>query len=104
MPPVLIAVVLLTGLLALLPTMRLARRTTDRAVLTLYLVALWVTLAVVAGVPGARRFAAPLAIALAIAPWITLRSGIDRLLGRSSRDRRPPPRNVTPPDAGGPPA
>jgi hypothetical protein len=100
MTPFLIAVVLGAGLLALLPTMQLARRTSDRSVLTGYLVALWLTLAVVAAAPGLRRFAIPLAIILAIAPWLTLRAGLERLLRRRARPRRPPPRNVTPPDGG----
>jgi hypothetical protein len=100
MTPFLIAIVLGAGLLALVPTMQLARRTDDRWVLTGYFIGLWLILAALAAVPPVRRFAIPLAIILAIAPWLTLRAGIDRLLGRRPRERRRPPRNVTPPDAG----
>lgn len=103
MTPILIAIVLGTGLLALLPTLRLARRTADGWMLAVYFATLWLTFAAVAGVPGLRRITIPLAIVLAIAPWLTIRAGIDRLLGRPPSERRPPPRNVTPPDAGGPP-
>lgn len=106
MTPTLIALVLGTGLLALLPVRRLAERTPDRLLVTLYFVTLWIVLAAAIALPSMRRLAIPLALLLAIAPWVTLRDGIDRLLGRPRRERRgpprnvtPPPRNVTPPDA-----
>ena len=97
--PALIAIVLGTALLALLPTRRLAQRTEDRWIVLAYYLALWMLIAAVALVPGARRLAIPLALLLAILPWLTIRAGLDRLLGRPARVRRPPPRNVTPPDA-----
>jgi hypothetical protein len=95
--PTVIALVLGTGLLALLPVRRLAERTPDRLAVTLYFVTLWIVLAAAIALPPTRRLAIPLALVLAIAPWVTLREGIDRLLGRRLGERRPPPRNVTPP-------
>ena len=99
MTPILIAIVLGTGLLALLPTRRLAERTRDLWLVGGYFVVLWVTLAVIVAVPTLRRLAIPLAVALSVAPFVTLRGSINRLLGRRSAATAPPPRNVTPPDA-----
>ena len=98
MTPLLITIVLGTGLLALLPTRRLAERTRDPWALGGYFVVLWLTLAVVLAVPALRRLAIPLAVVLAVAPFLTLRAGIDRVLGRRSAPVRPRPRNVTPRD------
>ena len=98
MTPLLITIVLGTGLLALLPTRRLAERTRDPWALGAYFVVLWLVLAVVVAVPLLRRLAIPLALALAVAPFVKLRAGIDRLLGRRSAPMRPRPRNVTPRD------
>jgi len=100
--PALIATVLGTGLLALIPTWRLAQRHAGRWVVAGYFLVVWLLLAVAVVAPGARRVAIPVLLVLAIAPWLTLRAGLDRVLGRRPRDRRPPPRNVTPPEAGGP--
>jgi uncharacterized membrane protein len=97
--PLLIAIVLVTGLLALLPTRRLAERTRDPWLLGGYFVVLWLVVSVVVAVPAVRRLAIPLAVVLAVAPFVTLRAGIDRLLGRRSAPVPPTPRNVTPPDA-----
>jgi hypothetical protein len=96
--PLVIAILLAAGLLALLPTRRLATRTDDRWIVAGWYVALWATLVALALIPSLRRFAIPVALVLAIGPWLTLRAGIERLLGRPPRDVRPPPRNVTPPD------
>jgi hypothetical protein len=98
--PALVALVLGTGLLALIPTRRLARTTTDRWVIAAYYVVVWLLLVGAVLAPGLRRLAVPLLLVLAIAPWLSLRGAWDRLVGR--RGSRPPPRNVTPPDAGGP--
>jgi hypothetical protein len=99
MPPIIIAVLLGAGLVALIPTRRLADRTADRWLVLAYYIALWLLLMTIVGAPGLRRFSVPLALLLAIAPFVTFRAGLDRLLGRRGDERRPPPRNVTPPDA-----
>jgi hypothetical protein len=85
--PTLIAVVLGAGLLALLPVRRLAERTPDRAIVSLYFVTLWIVLAAAILVPPIRRLAIPVAIVLALAPWLSLRASLDRLLRRAPRDR-----------------
>ena len=102
MTPLLIAIVLVTGLLALVPTWRLAQRSASRWLVTGWYLATWALLVGLVLVPPLRRIAVPLLVVLAVAPWIDVRGAIDRLLGRPRRLRRPPPRNVTPPEAGGP--
>jgi hypothetical protein len=98
--PALIAMVLGTGLLALIPVTRLARRDVDRWVVAIYYVALWLLLLAAALVPGVRRLAIPALLVLAVVPWLSVPAAVARLLGRGGR--RQPPRNVTPPEAGGP--
>jgi hypothetical protein len=100
--PALIAVLLATGLLALLPTWRLAQRSTGPWLVATWYLATWVLLVGLFLAPGLARLTIPLLLVLAAAPWIDVRAGVDRLLGRPPRVRRPPPRNVTPPEAGGP--
>jgi len=100
--PALIAIVLGTGLLALIPTRRLAQGSAGSWLIATYYLAVWLLLIAAVMAPGVRRLALPVLLVLAIAPWLTLRAGLERLLRRPPRERRPPPRNVTPPDAGGP--
>ena len=102
MTPALIALVLATGLLALVPTRRLAQRAASPALVTGWYLVTWALLAALVLVPAIARIAIPLLIVLLVAPWIDVRAGIARLLGRPGRVRRPPTRNVTPPEAGGP--
>ncbi len=99
MNPALVLIVLGMGLLALVPARRLAERSGARGVVTVYFVGLWLLLLAVAAAPPTRRLAVPLAIALVVLPWIQLPTPIARILGLEPRDRRPPPRDVTPPDA-----
>jgi hypothetical protein len=100
--PALIAIILATGLLALLPTSRLAQRSAGPWLVATWYLATWVLLVALFLAPGLARVAIPLLVVLVVGPWIDVRAGIDRLLGRPARVRRPPPRNVTPPEAGGP--
>ncbi|HEY7522215.1 MAG TPA: hypothetical protein VH720_00980 [Candidatus Limnocylindrales bacterium] len=91
MPPAILALVLVLGLLALIPTRRLARLGWTSGALAAYFVALWVLGAVAASAPGGARILVPLLLIVWLAPFVTWREGLDRL-----RDR--PPRNVTPRD------
>ncbi len=102
MTPALIALVLATGLLALVPTRRLAQRSASLGLVTGWYLSTFALLAGLELVPPLARVAIPLLLVLVVAPWIDVRAGIDRLLGRPAKVRRPPPRNVTPPEAGGP--
>jgi hypothetical protein len=99
MPPGLLALVLVIGLLALIPTRRLARHGWTPGSLAAYFVGLWVLGAVTASAPGGARILVPLLLIAWLAPFVTWREGLDRLRGKSTPADPPPPRNVTPPDA-----
>jgi hypothetical protein len=97
MPPALLAIVLVTGLLALVPTRRVHLAGWSQAAVGAYFLALWIGAAVIAWAPGTARFLVPIVLVAYLAPFVTLRAGVDRLLGRP---RPPAPRNVTPRDPG----
>lgn len=98
MPPAVLALVLVLGLLALIPTRRLARHGWTAGSLAAYFIALWVLGAVAASAPGGGRILVPLVLVVWLAPFVTWRDGLDRLRGRATPAERVPPRNVTPPD------
>jgi hypothetical protein len=98
MPPALLAIVLATGLLALVPTRRVFLAGWSQAAVAAYFLALWVGSAAIALAPGGARFLVPIVLVAYLAPFVTLRAGVDRLLGRP---RPPAPRNVTPQDGPG---
>lgn len=98
LPPALVAAVLLLALLALIPTRRLFRRGASAGFVTGYYVALLLIGLVLVATQGRARFLLPIMIILAVVPYLHLREGIDRLLGRPPRPTRPPIKNVTPPD------
>jgi hypothetical protein len=100
-PSTLLVLALVLAVLALIPTRRLALRATSPVTVGSYFLLLWLSALAVVAAPGASRLLVPLVIVLVLAPFVTLREGIDRLLGREPREVRPPPRNVTPPDAAG---
>jgi hypothetical protein len=95
--PLVITIVLGTGLLALLPTRRLSQRAPEGWLLTLYYLVLWGLLLLSIAVPPMRRLAVPVLVMVAIAPWLSLPGGLDAIRQRWLRGRRPAPRNVTPP-------
>jgi hypothetical protein len=97
MPPALLALVLVTWLLALVPTRRTVLAGWSQAAVAAYFLALWAGSVAIAVAPGAR-FLVPMVLVAYLAPFVTLRAGVDRLLGRP---RPPAPRNVTPPDGHG---
>ena len=101
MNPLVITILLGTGLLALLPTRRLSQRSSEGWLVALYYLALWALLLLVIAVPPLRRLAIPVLLLLAIAPWLSLPEGIESVRRRLA-GRRPPPRNVTPPSEQGP--
>ena len=98
LPPALLAAIIVLALLALIPTRRLFQRGASGGLVAAYFLALWlVSLAMVA--TGARaRILLPVIVILAVLPYVHLRDGIDRLLGRPPRPVPPPIKNVTPPD------
>lgn len=98
MPPAILALVLVLGVLALVPTRRLARLGWSRGSLAAYYVALWLLGIVAATAGGVGRLLVPVLLVAWLIPFLAWREARDRLLGRSSRDGQRPIRNVTPPD------
>ncbi|MCI0583151.1 MAG: hypothetical protein L0227_09730 [Chloroflexi bacterium] len=103
--------VLLVGLLALLvliPTRRLMIVGWSRQALTTYYLAVWLLGSAVAVMRAPATFLLPILLIAYLAPFVTLRDGLDRLLRRPPRgpdgdpiDRPTEPRpmkDVTPPD------
>lgn len=82
MSPVTIALGGLVGLLVLLPTRRLQLAGATRNVLAAYFVTVWALGVLVAVVPIPARLLIPILLIAYIAPFVTLRDGLDRLLGR----------------------
>lgn len=82
-----IAIVLGAGMMALLPTVRLSRGNVSTSTLRLYFLATWLLLATVLLVPATARFGVPPLVVLVVAPWLDLRGGLGRLLGRRPSGR-----------------
>lgn len=83
MSPTTLALVGLVALLVLIPTRRLQLAGWRRESLTTYFVAVWLLGAAVAAMPSPARFLIPLLLVAYLAPFVTLRDGLDRLLGRT---------------------
>jgi hypothetical protein len=95
--PAFLALVLVTGFLALVPARRLYLGGQPTAIVAIYFLAVW--LLGIAAVEARGRFFVPLVLILYIVPFITWRAGLERLFGRSTdRVSARTPRNVTPPD------
>jgi hypothetical protein len=92
------ALALLLAILAFIPARRLAVRGASGVTVAGYFLALWLLSLAIVALPGRSRLLVPVVVILAIVPFVTLRAGLDRLLGRPVREVRPPPRNVTPTD------
>lgn len=101
MPTVTLLIGLVVGLVVLVPTRRLQLAGWGRDALMAYFIAVWLLGVVVAMVPVPARFLVPILLVAYLAPFITVRDGIDRLLGGRRRNwtrepGRPPMKNVTP--------
>ena len=104
LPPWLLAVGLVLGLLVLLPARRLQLAGLSGRAIGFYAVALWLAGLVMAVRPVGARFLIPIALLAYIAPFVAAPEVIGRVLRRGRpRDPpadppRPPMKNVTPPD------
>jgi hypothetical protein len=119
-PPIAILAAVI-GLLALIPTRRLYLAGWRGWAIVGYWLLLLALGLLIAELRGPARFLVPILVVAVLAPFVTARAGIDRLLGRvraaGARDVTPrpappaqlprnvtppasAPRNVTPPDAG----
>jgi hypothetical protein len=96
-PPSLLAVALVIGLLALVPARRLFLAGRPSRYIASYFGALCALGLVAVIVPPAARTVLPLLALLYVFPFVNWRSGLERLIGRRTRIDRPPMKNVTPP-------
>jgi hypothetical protein len=99
-PPLLLLVTLVVGLLALAPTRRLYVAGRSPGVVASYFAGLWLLGVLVALAPRLARVVVPVLVVLYIVPFLDWRAGLDRMLGRR-REVRPPMKNVTPRDEAG---
>jgi hypothetical protein len=102
--PALVALALAIAFLVLLPTRRLYLAGWPRSWLAAYYAVVLGLALLVAEVRGPARFLVPILVIAYLAPFVTVREGLARLIGRPPeppRERRDPPKNVTPPDADG---
>lgn len=95
--PVLLALVGLLFLLLLAPTRRLQLAGWSSRALAAYLGSMLLLGLLVAELRGPARFLVPILVIGYLAPFVTLRSGLDRLRGRGTRDSGPDVRVERPP-------
>jgi hypothetical protein len=106
LPLVLVGVL---ALLVLIPTRRLYLAGWRGWLLVTYFLLVLAMGVLVAELRGPARFLVPILVIAYLAPFVTARAGVARLLGRGGTDdgdgtddgRRPPPKDVTPPDQRG---
>jgi hypothetical protein len=94
--PGILGLAIVAALLALIPARRLYVGGYSSLVIGTYFVVVWLLAFLVAAGPARSRFFVPFLLLLYLVPFITLRAGIARLLGRDRGRARPPVRNVTP--------
>jgi hypothetical protein len=102
LPPWLLGLGLILGLLVLLPARRLQLAGLSARTIGLYAVALWLLGFVLAVRPAGARFLIPIVLLAYIAPFVAAPEQVGRVLRRGQpRDPPPPIKNVTPPDEPG---
>ncbi len=108
--PAVLALIGVLALLVLIPTRRLYLAGWRGWSLVGYFAVVLAMGLLVAELRGPARFLVPILVIAYLAPFVTARAGIARLLGRGGGDgvgtelddeRRPPPKDVTPPDQRG---
>lgn len=73
-PPSLLAIVLITGLLVLLPTRRLHLSGRSQGLVTAYFLVLWSAASLAAWAPGPLRLIVPIVVIAWLAPFVVLRT------------------------------
>lgn len=97
-PPWLIAVALVAGLLALLPARRLQLSGYSGRVVGLYVLGMWLAAMTLAVQPAAARILVPFLLVAYIAPFVAGPDRARQVLRRPPGGGRPPMKDVTPPD------
>ena len=102
-----IAIAGLVAFFVLAPTRRLQRSGWTREALTTYFGVVWLLGVAIAVFPLPARLLVPVLLIAYIAPFLTIRAGLRRLLGRPDprppvEPQPPPVKNVTPPEDRGP--
>ena len=100
LPPWLLALGLILGLLVLFPARRLQLAGLSGRAIGLYAVLVWLTGFVMVIRPVGARFLIPIALLAYIAPFVAAPEVVGRVLRRGPPPDppRPPMKNVTPPD------
>lgn len=101
--PGFLALGLLLAVLVLLPTRRLHLAGWPTSWLASYYLGVLMLALLVAELRGPAKFLVPILVVVYLAPFVTLREGIARLIGGPPRPSpapppHRPPKNVTPPD------
>lgn len=99
LPPWLLALGLVLGLLVLLPARRLQLAGLSARAVGLYAVGLWLMGFLLAIRPVGARFLVPIVLLAYVTPFVAAPERLGRVLRRRRpRDPPPPMKNVTPPD------
>ena len=94
-PPFVIALVLVVGVVALVPARRLFLAGRSTGFIATWFAAVWVLGVIVVLAPGLARLVVPVLVVLYIAPFFSWPAAIARVLSRREAPR-PPLKNVTP--------
>lgn len=97
-PPWLIALALLLGLLVLIPARRLQLSGFSPRIIGLYALGLWIVAMTLAIRPAGARILVPFLVVAALAPFVAGPDQVRRVFRRPPPGRRPPMKDVTPPD------
>ena len=99
-PPWLLAVALVLGILVLLPARRLHLAGLSSRTIGLYALGLWLLGFMLTVRPVGAQFLVPIVLLAYIAPFVAAPERINRIMrrGRPRNPPRPPMKNVTPPD------
>lgn len=97
-PPWLLGIALLLGLLVLIPARRLQLSGFSGRVIGLYAAGLWLLAMVLAIRPTGARILVPFLLVAYLAPFVAGPDQVRRVFRRPPPDGRPPIKDVTPPD------
>ena len=102
-PPALLAIALVVGLLVLIPARRLQAAEVAPRAIGLYALTLWCLGMLLTVAPVATRLLAPIVLIAFVAPFVGAPQQLRRVLDRRRPplQGRPPMKNVTPPETAG---